>query len=157
MVHEGSIVLLSLGAYLNSELPMKVWGMRKSEQSAHSCDGRSQPLWMTQPSAVPPWSPPTPPHRGGQASVSEAPRREQPDPKDSSEQVARVQGIDQGLHPSLCSSKIAFLRTGQDKVGEAVPVLLGLSERNGKKALRPWRAGVGPLVYGEDSQHPAGR
>lgn len=142
---------------------MKVWEMRKSEQSAHSCDGRSQPPWMIQPSTVAPWSPPTPPHRGGQARPGgpgrclRGPRREEPDPKDSSEQVARVPGIDQGLHPSLRSANIAFLRTGQDKAGEAVPVLPGLSECNGKKALRPWRAGVGPLIYGEDSQHPAGR
>lgn len=81
----------------------------------------------------------------GQVRRSQAglrgPWQEHPTPKDSSGKVALVQGIDQGPHPSLCSFKIAFLRTGQDKAGEVVPGCLGLSARNGKKALRPWRAG----------------
>lgn len=37
----------------------------------------------------------------------------------------------------------------------AVPGPLGLSACDGKKALGPWRAGMGPLIYGEDSQHEA--
>lgn len=157
VVPEGLVGLLSFGAYC--ELLMQVWGTQNSELSAHSCGGRSQPPRMTQHAQPHPAPLPTaPPHTGGQPRsggarpVSQRALREQPNPEDSPGGVAQVQGMDQGLHPSLRLSKIAFLRTGQDKVGEAVPVLLGLSECNGKKALRPWRAGVGPLVYGEGSQ-----
>lgn len=153
MVHKGSINLLSLGTYLNCELPMRVRGTLKPGPSAHSCGGGSQPPRMTQLSMAPPCSPPTPPHQGGQVRSGGArpgpqgPLAGASKPKDSSGLVAPVQGIDQVPLPSLCSFKIAFLMTGQDKVGGEVPVPLGLSARNGKKALRPWRAGVGPLVY----------
>lgn len=141
---------------------MKVWGTAKSELSAHSCGLRSQPPQMTQLSAAPPCSPPTPPHRGGQArsggagTVCQRPWQEYPSPEDSSGQVAPVPGIDQGPLPSLCLSRIAFLRTGQDTAGKQCQLPPGLSARNGKKVFRPWGTGVGPSIYREDSQFQAG-
>lgn len=141
MAREGLASLLSFGAYC--ELPIRVWGTQNSELSAHSCSGRSQPPRMTQRARPHPAPLPTPPHPSGQPRsgearpVSQRALWAQPNPEDSPGEVAQVQGMDQGLHPSLRLSKIAFLRTGQDKVGEAVPVLLGLSNAMERKLSGP--------------------
>lgn len=95
--------------------------------------------------------------RAGRAKpVSQRSPWEHPNLKEPSGEVAPAQAVDQVPLPGPGTSGIAFPRTGQDKVEGTVPAPLGLSTRHGKKALRPWRAGVGPLVYLEDSQHQAG-
>ena len=78
VAREGLVGLLGFGEYC--ELPMRVWGTRNSELSAHSCGGRSQPPRMTQharPHPAPLPSPPSPlwpaQVRRGQASISEGP------------------------------------------------------------------------------------
>lgn len=70
--------------------------------------------------------------------------------------VARAQGADPVPRPSLGVSKIALLRTDRDRGGEGCQLPWGFPG-NGKKAPGPWRAGVGPLIYLEDSQHQAQR
>ena len=95
---------------------------------------------MHGPTLHPSQGPPHPggqPRSGGARPLSQRALWEQPNPEDFPGEVAQVQGMDQRLHPSLRVSKIAFLRTGQDKVGEAVPVLLGLSNAMERKLSGP--------------------
>lgn len=142
---------------------MKVRGTGKPELSAHSCGLGSQPPQMTQLSAAPPCSPPTPPHRGGQArsgragTVCQRPWQEYPSPEDSSGQVAPVPGIDQGPLPSLCLSRIAFLRTGQDKAGEQCQLPLGFQRAMERKCSGPRGQGWDlPFIEKIPSAEPAG-